>query len=474
MRLLALALRGVFAPTAARFARALDDPATAQARLRAELLDRARSTAYGRRYRRWEEVPVVDWEALRPWVERMERGEAGVLVPGRVDLFEPTSGSTGRPKRVPYPRALRRSFTRMLALHAHDLLARGPRFRTGRLYFSVSPDLGERETTPGGARVGTEDDRDYLAGLGRWLWAPFWVSPPGVKRIADPEAFWRTVATWLAAERRLEAVSVWSPTFFQVLLDWLRAHGEGEARAGDWRALWPELKLVSCWDRAGSAAPAARLRRELEGVLVQGKGLLATEGPVTVPRLGEPDAPLVDEVVVELEDSVGVRPLVDAVEGETYRLVLSTRGGLLRYRLGDEVRVEGRAGRTPSFHLVGRGETVDLVGEKLHERAVAEAVAALGLSGFVALVGRGDHYALVVDRLDRPPDRLVEAMEAALQAGVHYRRARRLGQLGGVRVVVAPGVGDAELAAGRWGGQKHRVLRADGRGLERWLGQDGG
>lgn len=466
MRLLALALRGALAWPAARFEAALRDPEAAQARLRARLIDRARATAYGRGFRRWEDVPVVDWEDIAPWVARQRAEEGPVLVPDRVVRYETTSGSTGAAKPIPYTRPLLRSFTRMLAVWAHDLLARGPAFRTGRLYFSVSPDLDGPRATARGVPEGAVDDRDYLAGPSGWLLRPFWRSPPGVAAIRDPETFRRTVATFLAHEERLEVISVWSPSFLRVLLDWMVAHRAELPRAeavGDWPRYWPELKLVSCWDRAGAAGPAEALRRAFPGVRVQGKGLLATEAPLTVPLIGRGDAPLVDEVVIELEDERGVRPLVDAEPGGVYRLVVSQAAGLLRYRLGDEVRVDGRVEATPSFHLVGRGEVVDLVGEKLHERFVADALAGVGMpAGFVALVGAGDRYRLVVERLDRPGPALAGAVDAALCAAHHYRLARRLGQLGPVEVVVDPDAARADLEAGRWGGTKHRLLRPGG------------
>src|SRR5690606_32943905 len=101
--------------------------------------------------------------------------------------------------------------------------------------------------------------------------------------------------------------------------------------------LWPNLKLVSCWTSAASARVARALAERLPQALVQGKGLLATEAPMTLPLLGVGGfVPMIDEVFFELEDERGgVRLLHEAVDGEAYGVVLTQRGGLVRYRIGD-------------------------------------------------------------------------------------------------------------------------------------------
>src|SRR6185295_8804456 len=101
----------------------------------------------------------------------------------------------------------------------------------------------------------------------------------------------------------------------------------------------------------------------------------------------------------------------------------SQRGGLSRYRIGDRVRVSHVYRRTPCLTFVGReGSVSDLVGEKLHETFVAEALDRLGLrpDGFRTLLpvrrpDGGGYYALVVDRLDTSPGGLACQLDARLQ-----------------------------------------------------------
>ena len=67
-------------------------------------------------------------------------------------------------------------------------------------------------------------------------------------------------------------------------------------------------------------------------------------------------------------------------------MVVTTGGGLYRYRLRDRVRVLDRIGQTASLEFIGREHgVVDLFGEKLDERFVSDAVsAALAEHGFQA------------------------------------------------------------------------------------------
>jgi hypothetical protein len=83
--------------------------------------------------------------------------------------------------------------------------------------------------------------------------------------------------------------------------------------------------------------------------------------------------PLIDEVFLELEDGEGgLHLLEEAEDGADYGLLVTQAGGLLRYRLGDRLRVCGRHRDTPLLEFIGRADAVsDLVGEKLGEAFVA-------------------------------------------------------------------------------------------------------
>ena len=443
-----LGLRLALRPRLRRLLSALDDPAVAQQRVLFALTEQLRATDYGRHLRVrspaefLSRVPVVDYETIEPWLLRQRAQESAVLTAERVLFYEKTSGSTGPAKYIPYTAALRRTFSRMFAVWAADLLEHGPGFETGQLYMSVSPSFAPAATTEQHVPIGMNDDRDYLDGWLRHAASPLIVYDREAARARDVDSFKRRTAALLMKARDLEIISVWSPSFLKVLLDEI-ARQQGGA-LGDFRRLWPRLKLVSCWAAAAAAPQARALARLLPGVMIQGKGLLATEAPITVPLIGAPGAlPLVDSVLLELEADDGSLVPIHAGElGCEYNIVVSQAGGLYRYRLGDRVRVGARHRNTPSLDFVGRaGGVSDLVGEKLNERFVAEALDGVAHGAFVKTLvpvrQPVDHYVLLVDRLDDDAHALAASVDDRLRRAHHYHHARELGQLAAPRACVA-------------------------------------
>jgi hypothetical protein len=138
-------------------------------------------------------------------------------------------------------------------------------------------------------------------------------------------------------------------------------------------------------------------------------------------------------------------------EGGLYSVVVTTGGGLYRYRLEDRVQVDGFVGRTPSLRFLGKeGHVSDLVGEKLREDFVAGALArtfeAFSVQPrFALLAPRTDaerpRYALYLE-CDAPlPDGMPLRLERQLEEQGDYRYAVALGQLAPVEVVSIRGDG---------------------------------
>jgi hypothetical protein len=209
-------------------------------------------------------------------------------------------------------------------------------------------------------------------------------------------------------------------------------------------ARWPRLDLISCWTDSTAARPLERMRRRFPNVAVQGKGLLATEGVVSIPLMDAP-APVAAVTSHFLEFLDGPRAyLVHELEvGRHYEVVLTTGGGLYRYRLKDLVRVEGYLHKTPLLRFAGRTDgVIDLAGEKLSpsfvEQALVNASRALGTTpGFAMLApaaGEPAGYVLFTD-LPHHALRMAAQLDAELRQSHHYNLCRTLGQLAPVRVV---------------------------------------
>ena len=197
-----------------------------------------------------------------------------------------------------------------------------------------------------------------------------------------------------------------------------------------------------------SARYADALAQTFRNAWFTPKGLLATEGVVSIPWQTSGLCVLaVDSHVLEFVAADDSIHLVDElVVGARYRPLISTGGGLYRYLLGDVVEVVDRLGNTPCVRFVGRSDArSDLAGEKLDDDLVRNALAGLtkapgaAAPGAAYLVPDADasppRYRLVVElgEVHAEAD-LAAAVEARLRRVFHYEQARRIGQLGPVEL----------------------------------------
>jgi hypothetical protein len=460
-------LRGcqlIFTAAAQSFHQALHHPQQAQQAVKQSLIQGLQHTAYGQQYGinsldDWSRLPIVNYADIAPWIERQRSG-FGALTSEPILFYERTSGSSGPVKWIPYTRSLRRSFNHLFCIWAADLLQHGPRFTTGKLYFCISPQLTDM---PWQRALTVPDDSDYLDLWLQWLLKPFLVMPSGLKSPQTPEQFRQRLAIALLKSPRLEIISIWNPSFLTVQLDYIQRHQQklydklhrkmGRNRAAlllesriDWTALWPNLKLISCWDSVNAADSAQGLRTRFPYVFVQGKGLLATEAPLTVPLIpAQGCVPLINQVLFEFEDSCGSIYSLEQIKlNQPYGLIISQFGGLYRYRLGDQVQATHTYHQTPCLEFLGRqGKTSDLVGEKLTEQWVSKVLSQLSLTGanFRCLMPQSQpmsHYVLLLDMLDPQIDtiELAQTLDRVLSEAFHYQQARLLGQLAPAQVLI--------------------------------------
>jgi GH3 auxin-responsive promoter len=480
-------------PAAQRFQLALQQPQITQARVQSRIFKSLLASEYGKSLgisttTAWAEIPIIEYADLSAWVECQKVAKTNFLSPEPVIFYERTSGSRSAAKWIPYTRSLRRAFSAMFGIWAHDLIQHGAKFTTGRVYFCVSPQLG---TAPAIDAPGLADDSAYLDGWLRLFLRPFLVSVAGINRLSAAD-FKHQLCLALIIAENLEIISIWSPSFLTVHLDYIHTHRDrlrtelaGKISADrsqllaesviPWAQLWPQLKLISCWDSAAAADRADQLRSLFPQVLVQGKGLLATEAPMTIPLLAAGGCvPIVDQVLFEFEDSAqSILKLHELAIGEIYTLIISQMGGLYRYRIGDRVRVTHFYLHTPCLEFVGRDRSIsDLVGEKLQAEFVQDAIASLGNLGanFQSLAPvrqPQEHYVLLLDRTDWSIAEITDRLEAALCRSAQYYHARSLGQLAPLEVLVSPHIPELLLLARqddpqqsqvRWGDIKHQLL----------------
>jgi hypothetical protein len=476
----------VLAPTARRFHQALDYPESTQTSVQKEICDRLLSSDYGKALgissiTDWQSVPIVDYDALTPWILGHQKRQQIPLTTEPILFYEKTSGSSGAVKWIPYTQSLRRSFNQMFCVWAHDLITNGPKFSTGKLYACISPQLNATDSEP------LQDDLDYLDGWLRWFLRPWLVMPNGLNRLRDTQMFKHQLALALLQAEKLEVISIWSPSFLQVHLKYiqenrelLQAELQGQMSYDrlqllredniPWTQLWSNLKLISCWDSANAADQAKGLRSQFPGVLIQGKGLLATEAPMTIPLIAAGGyVPVLDEVFFEFEDDTGsLHKLHELSIRQEYTIILSQKGGLYRYRIGDRIRVTHYYRNTPCIEFLGRNQAIsDLVGEKLHETFVSHALNSINLheTHFKSLVPVANpaYYVLLLDSAIEPSEIIAQKLDKALSESHHYYRARSLGQIAPPQVFISQHIPEVlamhRISSGSiWGGVKHSIL----------------
>jgi len=375
-------------------------------------------------------IPPMDYEAHRSWIDRAAAGEAGVLACDPILGYERTSGTSSRAKWIPLTEGLQHEFTRGLASWFEGWKSRCPEVFEGRAYWAISPPGMNLETTPGSLPVGMTHDAAYFSAdigekLSEWLVIP--------ELGGESEAVFEETADALLAARDLSIISVWSPTFL------LGIDAAVRRMRGDvpWRQLWPRLALVSCWADASSAPWISRLNERLGGIALEAKGLLATEGITSLPDAVDGSPRLAAECHShEFMDEAGdFTELCDLRIGSVYEVLLTTAGGLFRYRSGDRVRVSGiGTDGLPRLRFVGRvGIISDLVGEKLHEDQVLEALVGCGGNGFLVADPDRPGYDLWLEETSR-----AELFGHLLRRNPYFDQALSLRQLGPLRVRQLP------------------------------------
>jgi hypothetical protein len=493
------------APSWERYRRALRAPAAAQEHVLLSCLRRNADTSFGREHGfvsirsvadYQARLPPVSYDDIAPLVHRAARGEARVLTRTQVERLVPTSGSTAAAKLVPFTADLRAEFTIAIDAWLVDLFMARPALMGGPAYWSISP-LASTVCSLGGSAVpvGFDSDSRYLGGARQALARSVLAVPDDVARLRDVDAFRYVTALFLLRARDLRLMSVWHPSFLAGLLDCIETHRDrlihdvdrgsiappppaamaaevrarlasllapDPARAAELRKagahtidIWPRLSLISCWADGPARADAAMLGRRCEGIALQPKGLLATEAVVTIPFDGRHPLAIRSHFFEFVEREGRVRLAHELERGTEYTLLLTTGGGLYRYKLCDRVVVDDFVHHTPSLRFLGKEDRVsDLFGEKLSDGFVAGVLERLfpGTPPRFALLApdrtaAGIAYTLFVAS-DAPtgPD-LAARLERALRLNPQYAWCVDLGQLGPARVArVGPGAMSAFVA----------------------------
>jgi len=419
------------APAALAFERAVKEPLGAQRKILFEFLERNKNTEYGLKYnfagiKSIEDyqrlVPLVNCEVMRPYVERMTKGEPNILTLEKPVLFSVTSGSSGHPKFVPITKYAQAKKANVINLWAYYILRDHPKITGGKILAIVSPEVDG--FTPSGVPYGAESGHGYrnLPDVVKRLYA----LPYEVFEIKDYDARYYTILR-IAMEQNIATIATMTPSTIILLCQWIekvtgdvindiekgtlkrgldispeiRKSIEENLRPNPKRAdrlrsilaekkellpkyFWPRLELIECWKRGTVGLYLKDFPKYFGDVAVRDFGYFSSEARCSIPMSDEGAGGVlaVNANFYEFipKEDIGKKEkkvlLCDRLEkGGEYFVVLTTPGGLYRYNIDDIVRVSGFFDKTPVIEFVQKGLNVtSITGEKLYESEVVEAI----------------------------------------------------------------------------------------------------
>ena len=349
----------------------MNNPVDVQEQVLGELLLKARHTEYGRKYnfsgvtsrqRFADQIPMVSYEELYPYIERLLKGEEGLLWPTDVKWFAKSSGTTNaRSKFIP---VTQEALEDCHFKGGKDLLS---------IYTILYPDTklfaGKNIAIGGSHQVNTLDEhgQSYFGDVSAVIMAnlPFWFQitrTPSldVALMSEWESKLEKMAAITARENvtSLAGVPTWTLVLLQKVLEIT-----GKSNISE---VWPKLELFV------HGAVAFGPYRELFRKLIPSKGMHyletynASEGFFGLQDQAESDEMLlmldygVYYEFIPMEAFGQEQPktvLLEEVEiGKIYAMIITTNAGLWRYKIGDTIRFTSKypfrikiAGRTKHF-----------------------------------------------------------------------------------------------------------------------------
>jgi hypothetical protein len=351
------------------------------------LLGRARDTEWGKRYgfseiKSWEtfkeRVPVTSYEEIFPEIERMMRGEQNILWPSTVTWFAKSSGTTNaRSKFIPVsPESLEDCHYK----GGKDLLS---------IYVNNYPDTklftGKGLSIGGSFQINEHNPNSFYGDVSAVIMQnlPFWAeyirTPPLKVALMDKweEKIERMVAETVQANvTSLAGVPTWTYVLLNRII---------EKTGKPIMEVWPNLELFA------HGAVAFGPYRDLFKTLIPTDKMHylelynASEGFFGIQDQADSEDLLlmldygvfyefIPSGQFEEENPVTI-PLSGVEPGKNYAMVISTNGGLWRYKIGDTVKFTSVA--PYRFRITGRTKHfMNAFGEEIIIENAETAVAA--------------------------------------------------------------------------------------------------
>ncbi|NVK48188.1 MAG: GH3 auxin-responsive promoter family protein [Cyclobacteriaceae bacterium] len=329
------------------------DPHTVQEEVFRELIEAGRQTKFGKEFgfnsiRSYEDfsrkVPLFDYEGIKPYIDRVMKGEQEVLWNTEVEWFSKSSGTTSsRSKYIPVTEESLedchfKGGKDMVTLYVSN-------YPDSKLFsgksLSIGGSLEKNPLNPYGNTKAGDISAVIMKNLP--IWAQF-ARTPSLETALMGE--WESKIEKMAFETMNEnvvsiaGVPTWTIVLLRRILEIKKAKHILE--------VWPNLEVF--FHGAVAFGPYKSLFQELipSDRMRYMETYNASEG-----FFGLQDQPHSDELLLLLDygifyefipmehletGNIKAVPLKDVEVGKNYAMVISTNGGLWRYKIGDTIR----------------------------------------------------------------------------------------------------------------------------------------
>ncbi|MBN2344315.1 MAG: GH3 auxin-responsive promoter family protein [Deltaproteobacteria bacterium] len=406
------------------------DAGASQTAVLMEIIRFAQNTVIGKRfdfasidsydaYRK--QVPVMDYEELRPYVDRHVEGEADVLFPGKPMLYTRTSGTTAKPKLIPIsPFNFERTIKNRGKLWLYGVAKQFPGVFSGKDFTLVSPaeDGVTEDGIPYGALSGLMYKnipefvervhsipyeviciKDFAAraytllrfGVPQNVTAVFTGNPSTVLNLAVKVDEWKQELIRDIADGTLRDDIDLEPEIRASIAPLFKPARKRAAQleklvAEKARFLptdyWPNVKVIHTWTNGNCALVIPELKQWYGDTPVLDFGYIASEITATDvvdaktngSRLALRSA-FYEFSPFEEGDEPRTFLMAHQVEvGRKYYIYVTTYSGLYRYNMNDVIEVIDKYYEAPVIRFLFKGHGItSMQGEKLSESQLIDA-----------------------------------------------------------------------------------------------------
>jgi len=376
--------------------------------------------------------PITHHGHYADYIQRIREGQQDVMAPGRPKMLAMTSGTSGSPKLVPHTEEISKVFFQRGVIAAFGVLDEAFPGSVNELQRSTKLTFRtEQREIEHGLAVGSNSANPDTRGFQSMLFA--YASPKAAYDLRSEQDAFYAHALFALKDKNLGIIEANFAPLVCMMFDAMKENRRSLAqdlrnghiwdrrlpdevpenadrsaidaalggpdgprarevekliKAGATASeLWPNLRVVMVTDSGSFQASASRLKELLGDVEIYSPFYAATEGLLGInifPQrpfgvstyLLDPQSMFFELLPVSyrsVENPPADAPIPawEAQVGESYEIIVTTRGGFCRYRLGDIVRVVAMFGKMP---VIAVEERALHFLPSLHGERVAEAV----------------------------------------------------------------------------------------------------